>query len=89
VKILASWSCVGTWIKAIFPFLYVVSQKKVSHFYVLGFGMEHWFICNACDTCATTLNWDMGILLTKVTHGICDCQMVRSGQHTWVLILVV
>jgi hypothetical protein len=25
------------------PFLYIVTHKMVSHFYVLGFGMKHWF----------------------------------------------
>jgi hypothetical protein len=25
------------------PFLNIVSQKMTPHFYVLGFGMEHWF----------------------------------------------
>jgi hypothetical protein len=25
-------------------FLYVVSQKMIPHFYVLGFGMEHWVL---------------------------------------------
>jgi hypothetical protein len=49
-------------------FLYVVSQKMVLHFYVLGFGMEHWVLCDAYGTGAITLKWDMGKLLTKVTH---------------------
>jgi hypothetical protein len=53
-------------------FLYVVSQKMIPHFYVLGFGMEHWVLCNAYGTGAITLKWDMSILLTKVTHGVCD-----------------
>jgi hypothetical protein len=51
-------------------FLYVVSQKMVPHFYVIGFGMGHWFFCNTCGTGAITLKWDMGILLTKVTYGV-------------------
>jgi hypothetical protein len=51
-------------------FLYVVSQKMIPHFDVLGFGMEHWVLCNAYGTGAITLKWDMGILLTKVTHGV-------------------
>jgi hypothetical protein len=25
-------------------FLYIVSQKMIPHFYVLGFGMEHWVL---------------------------------------------
>jgi hypothetical protein len=51
-------------------FLYVVSQKMIRHFYVLGFGMEQWVLCNAYGTGAIELKWDMGILLTKVTHGV-------------------
>jgi hypothetical protein len=48
-------------------FLYVVTQKMIPHFYVLGFGMEHWVLCNAYGTGAIALKWDMGLLLTKVT----------------------
>jgi hypothetical protein len=59
-------------------FLYIVSQKMVSHFYVLGFGMEHWVLCNAYGTGAITLKWDVGILLTKVTHGVCDPKELRA-----------
>jgi hypothetical protein len=54
------------------PFLNIVSQKMISQFYVLGFGMEHWVLCNTYGTSAVTLKWNMGILLTKVTHGVCD-----------------
>jgi hypothetical protein len=46
-------------------FLYVVSQKMITHFYVLGFGMEHWILCNTYGIDALTLKWDMGILLTS------------------------
>jgi hypothetical protein len=60
------------------PFLYVVSHKMVTHFDVLGFGMEHWILCNAYGTCAITLKWEMGILLTKVTHGECDPKELRA-----------
>jgi hypothetical protein len=52
------------------PFLYVVSQKMISHFYVLGFGMEHWVFCNTYGIGVVTLKWNMGIHLTKVTHGV-------------------
>jgi hypothetical protein len=52
------------------PLLYIVSQKMIPHFYVLGFGIEHWVLCNTYGTGAVTLKWDMGILLTKVTHGV-------------------
>jgi hypothetical protein len=50
----------------------------IPHFYVLGFGMEHWVLCNAYGTGAVTLKWDMGILLTKVTHGVCDPKELRA-----------
>jgi hypothetical protein len=59
-------------------FLYVVSQKMIPHFYVLGFGMEHLVLCNTYGTGAVTLKWDMGILLTKVTHGVCDPKELRA-----------
>jgi hypothetical protein len=60
------------------PFLYVVSQKMIPHFYVLGFGVKHWVLSNTYGTCAITLKWDMGILLTKVTHGVCDPKELRE-----------
>jgi hypothetical protein len=50
----------------------------VPHFYVLGFEMEHWVLCNAYGTGAITLKWDMGILLTKVTHGLGDPKELRA-----------
>jgi hypothetical protein len=59
-------------------FLYVVSQKMIPHFYVLGFEMEHWVLCNAYGTGAITLKWDMGILLTKVTHGVRSPKELRA-----------
>jgi hypothetical protein len=77
VKMSASWSFVGTWIKVIFPFS-IVSQKMVSHFYVLGYGKEHWVLCNTYGTGAITLKWDMGILLTKVTHVVRDLKELRA-----------
>jgi hypothetical protein len=60
------------------PILYIVSKKMMPHFYVLGFGMEHWVLCNAYGTGAVTLKWDMGILLTKVTHGVRDPKELRE-----------
>jgi hypothetical protein len=59
------------------PFLYIVSQEMIPHFYVLGFGMEHWVLCNAYGTGAITLKWNMGIL-TKITHGVCDPKELRA-----------
>jgi hypothetical protein len=60
------------------PFFYVVSQKMIPHFYVLGFGMEHWVLCNTYGTGATTVKCDMGILLTTVTHGVCGPMELRA-----------
>jgi hypothetical protein len=59
------------------PFLYVVSQKMIPHFYVLGFGMKNWVLCYTYGTGAATLKWNMGILL-KVTHGVCDPKELRA-----------
>jgi hypothetical protein len=58
-------------------FLHCLS-KNDTHFYVLGFGMEHWVHCNTYGTSAITLKWDMGILLTKVTHGVCEPKELRA-----------
>jgi hypothetical protein len=55
-----------------FPFLHIVSKEMILHLYVLGFGIVHWVLCNTNGTSVVTLKWDMGILLTKVTHGVCD-----------------
>jgi hypothetical protein len=60
------------------PFIYIVSQKMVSHFYVLGFEMENWVLCDAYGIGAITLKWDIGILFTKVTHGVCDPKELRA-----------
>jgi hypothetical protein len=37
-----------------FPFLNIVSQKMIHHFYVFGFGMEHSVLCNAYGIGAIT-----------------------------------
>jgi hypothetical protein len=47
-----------------------MDQSYLSLLYVLGFGMKYWVLCNAYGTGAITLKWNMGILLTKVTHGV-------------------
>jgi hypothetical protein len=64
------------------PLLYIVSQKMIPHFYVLGFGMEHWVLCNTCGSGAVTLKWDMGILLTKITHSVCDPKELRAATSS-------
>jgi hypothetical protein len=50
----------------------------ITRFYVLGFGMEHWVLCNAYGTGAVTLKWDNDIVLTKVTHGVCEPKELRA-----------
>jgi hypothetical protein len=50
----------------------------IPHFYVLGFGMKNWVLCYTYGTSAVTLKWNMGILLTKVTHGVCDPKELRA-----------
>jgi hypothetical protein len=50
----------------------------IPHFYVLGFGMKNWVLCYTYGTGAVTLKWNMGILLTKVTHGVCDPKELRA-----------
>jgi hypothetical protein len=59
-------------------FLYVVSQEMIPHFYVFGFGMKNWVLCYTYGTSAVTLKWNMGILLTKVTHDVCDTKELRA-----------
>jgi hypothetical protein len=50
----------------------------IPHFYLLGFGMKNWDLCYTYGTSAVTLKWNMGILLTKVTHGLCDPKVLRA-----------
>jgi hypothetical protein len=50
----------------------------IPHFYVLGFGMKNWVLCYTYGTGGVTLKWDMGILLTKVTDGVCDPKELRA-----------
>jgi hypothetical protein len=57
--------------------LHCLSENDTSLLCV-WFGMEHWVLCNAYGTGAITLKWDMGILLTKVTHGVCDPKELRA-----------
>jgi hypothetical protein len=50
----------------------------IPHFYVIGIGMKNWVLRNTYDTGAVTLKWNMGILITKVTHGVCDPKELRA-----------
>jgi hypothetical protein len=43
------------------------------------FWNEDWVLCNAYGTSAITLKWDMGILYTKVTHGVRDPKELRAA----------
>jgi hypothetical protein len=52
-----------------FPFLNIVSQEMIPHFHVLGFGMEHWVLCNTYGPSAVTLKWDMGIVMNCDARG--------------------
>jgi hypothetical protein len=61
-----------------FPFLNIISREMIPHFYVLGFGMVYWVLCNTYGTGAVTLKWDMGIFLTTVTRGVCDTKELRA-----------
>jgi hypothetical protein len=61
-----------------FPFLYVVSQKMIPHFYVLGFGVKNCVLGYTYGTSAVTMKWGMGILLTKVTHDVCGIKELRA-----------
>jgi hypothetical protein len=60
------------------PFLYIVSQKMIRHLYVLGFGVKNWVLCYTYGIVTVTFKWDKGILLTKVTHGVCDPKELRA-----------
>jgi hypothetical protein len=46
--------------------------------HVFCFGMEHWVLCNDYGTGAITLKRDMDILLTKVTHSVCNPKELRA-----------
>jgi hypothetical protein len=50
----------------------------IPHFDVLGFGMKNWVLCYTYGTGAVTLKWNKVILLTKVTHGVCDPKELRA-----------
>jgi hypothetical protein len=53
-------------------------SENIPQFYVLSFGMKNWVLCYTYGTGSFTLKWNMGILLTKVTHGLCDPKELRA-----------
>jgi hypothetical protein len=57
--------------------LHCLSENDTSLLCVL-FWNEHWVLCNAYGIGAVTLKWNMGILLTKVTHGVRDPKELRA-----------
>jgi hypothetical protein len=50
------------------PFLHIVSQEMVPHFYMFGSGLKHRVFRYAYGTGAITKKWDLGALLTKVSQ---------------------
>jgi hypothetical protein len=52
------------------PFLHIVSQEMIPHFYVFGSGMKHWIFRYTYGTGAITKKWDLGALLTKVYQSV-------------------
>jgi hypothetical protein len=40
--------------------------------------VKNWVLHYTYGTGAVTLKWDVGILLTKVTHGVCDPKGLRA-----------
>jgi hypothetical protein len=60
------------------PFLHIVSQEMVSHFYVFGSGVKHWVFRYTYGTGAITKKWDLGALLTKVSQGVWDPQQLGT-----------
>jgi hypothetical protein len=40
--------------------------------------VKPWVLCYTYGTYAVTLKWDMGILLTKVTHVVCNPKELRE-----------
>jgi hypothetical protein len=52
------------------PFLHIVPQEMIPHFYVFGFGVKHWSFSYAYGTGAITKKWDLGALLTKVSQSV-------------------
>ena len=64
------------------PFLKIISQEVVSHFNMLGFGMEHWVFGNAYGTGAITQKWNLGTLLTKVTQSVGDPKELGTATRS-------
>jgi hypothetical protein len=52
------------------PFLHIVSQERVPHFFVFGSRMKHWVFGYAYGTGAITKKWDLGALLTNVSKSV-------------------
>jgi hypothetical protein len=52
------------------PFLHIVSQEMVPHFYVYGSGMKHMVFRYTYGTGAITKKLDLDALLTKVSQSV-------------------
>jgi hypothetical protein len=64
------------------PFLHIVSQEMISHFYVFGSGMKHWVFRYTYGTSAITKKWDMGALLTKVSQCVWNPQQLGTTTRS-------
>ena len=42
----------------------------ISHFDVFSLGVKHWVFGYTYGTGAVTKEWNLGALLTKITHGV-------------------
>jgi hypothetical protein len=58
-------------------FQHYLSENDIS-LLCAWFWNEALVLCNTYGTRAVTLKWNMGILLTKVTHGVCDPKELRA-----------
>ena len=50
--------------------LNIISQKVVPHFDVFRFGVKDWVFGYTYGTGAVTKEWNLGALLTKITHSV-------------------
>jgi hypothetical protein len=60
------------------PFLHIVSQEMIPHFYVFGSGMKNWVFRYTYGTGAITKKWDLGALRTKVSQCVWNPQQLGT-----------
>jgi hypothetical protein len=71
-------------------FLNIVSQKMIPHFYVHGFGMEHWVFCNAYGTGPVSMKWTWVYsspksLMVYEIQKSWEQQLAAATYSTWVV----